>query len=388
MRLAIVKDIVEWKLFLAYYESLSEEQRKRLELCTPLDVDWSVFNRSTFCLAMPSLLTRIIYFICIQAWMFERRKHSHTACQILLYNIFVLPFSVYRNSRRNTFLFSVLKLFYRGLSAIDDSVALKPKFRLENLIKSRIVKEARSIPSLYTEILSFRYYSADVGLLVSSLCKANPNINVTAFCRSDDTPDTKGPPTFEFDRIVFSNSFQFDRFKALSLSDQVVDVETTLFSIAKDSVEKLDRKPNKRPSVLYAASDEFWNPTELEVVAQLLQMFDKKLELTVRPMINDTRDWKAVGCGIDSSSYQLPLNLDSIKDFYIGLMAYDLIISMTSTIVNEADEIGIKSGFVVEENMGWVFDREHLKGIIERGIPCVSTSRVSDLLFSNEGGMV
>ena len=386
MRLAIVKDIVEWKVFLAYYESLSTEQKKQIELCTPLSVDWSVFNRSELCLERPSLLTRIIYFFIIQAWMFQRKKHSNSAFQILLYNIFVLPFVVYKNSRRNMFWFMALKLLYRRFGSVETCSDLRSRYRFERLIKHRILKEAQRVPSVYTEILSFRYYSVDVGLLVGSLRMANPNIYVTAFCRSDDTPDTKGPPTFDFNRIIFSNSFQLNRFNALSLVDKPVNFETTCFSISKNFFKKCEQRFVDCTAVLYAASDEFWNPTELDAVAQLQQMYGRRIDLTVRPMLNDSRDWEGLGCKIDSSGYQLPLNLGSLKKFYSELLAYDLIISMTSTIVGEANKMGIKSAFILDEDMEWVFDREHLKSFRERGIPCVEMSRFSDLLVSNEEG--
>lgn len=386
MRLAIVKDIVEWKLFLGYYESLSMAQKKQIELCTPLNVDWSMFNKSAFCLKRPSLLTRIIYFFVIQVWIFQRRRYSHAACQILLYNIFVLPFSVYRGSRRNILSFLALKFLYERVAPAQIRNDLRPRYRFESLIRNRISKEARAAPSVYTEILSFRYYSVDVGLLIGSLCKANPDIKVTAFCRSDDTPDTKGPPTFGFNRIIFSNPFQFNRFNALSLVDQVVNFETTCFSTSKNNLEKPSKSFGSRVSVLYAASDEFWNPNELGVVSQLQKIYGGALDLTVRPMLNDTRDWKGLGVKIDNSSYQLPLNSSSVQKFYIGLMAYDLIVSMTSTIVDEADGMGVKSAFIVDDNMGWVFDREHLKSLMDRGIPCVNISTFSDLLVSSEEG--
>lgn len=367
MDLVVIKDIVEFKLFMKFYDQLPEAEKNRLELCTTLEVDESEFRLSSIKLPIPKLSLKILYFLTIQRWLFCNRGCSNSALQIFIYNIFVLPWNLGKKVKQNRFSFKLLRQIYqyRPLKYFSNRGSLDA-----NCLINKVRQYADINSSQYDTVYVFRHYSLDVGLLIESLRKNNAEIRVVAFCRSDDTPDTKGPPTFVSSEIIFQNEFQESRYRHLNgqMWEYQISKILDLDSIRQQA--QREKKPGNF-NVLYAASDAFWNPFEEELVASLAEVFRSKASLTVRPMIMDIRNWGKFNVKTDTSSYSLPLGSCSIKRFNEHLSSYDLVLSSTSTIVTEARILGVPSALVWFEGMDWVFEREHLKKIVDNGIPLV-----------------
>jgi hypothetical protein len=373
MNIAIVKDIVEFKLFMKFYDLLPEAEKNRLELCSTMEVDEAEFPLSSVKLPIPALSLKILYFLAIQRWLFCNTGCSNSALQIFIYNIFVLPWNLGKKVKQNRFIFKLLRRIYqfRPLKYFSN----KKVFDTNILIK-KVREHADINSSQYDTVYVFRHYSLDVGLLVESLRKSNPETRIVTFCRSDDTPDTKGPPTFVSSEIIFQNEFQESRYRLLNgpsweyQASKILDLD-----LMQHQAQRGERVG--KFNVLYAASDAFWNPFEEELVASLAGVFRNKASLTVRPMMMDVRNWEKFNVKTDTSSYSLPLGSCSIKRFNEHLSSYDLVLSSTSTIVTEARILGVPSALVWFEGMEWVFEREHLKKIVDIGVPLVTS--VGDL---------
>lgn len=205
---------------------------------------------------------------------------------------------------------------------------------------------------------------------------AGPKTKLVCFVRNVDFWELKGWETHKFDRLVDLDGLRWNL--SINMSDLPVD-SFSLKSILKYSREK--------DSILFATSQEKFNNsdlTQLEYAKYLLELSRSRgMFLIVRRHHEDLTDYSVLGDDvivqtdntIDYGTSRRAIYLYDKKllnQFYDTILRSHCVLTLTSTIVLDADYFGIPSAFVsVGKNN--VFSRLHLAYLIENGIPLLSS---------------
>jgi hypothetical protein len=365
--LVIIKDIVEFKTLMntGYISRVGVDNE--VEIISPYKIN---LERNIPCKHIDidvDKIDKIRYFLFLQGYFWRHRGVSNSSLQMFLYNNLVFPWRQGNNSKKSTFFFYVMKFFYY---LIKKTIKNKNK----RIQAGSLLKCSGSInyDKFFDKVILGRYYSLDTKYIVDALVLNNSEIIIECFCRSDDTPDTKGPPTITPDTMLFSNYFQKKRFDLLFTSEKYKNYK--IISNEEYDINSINNNKSYPKKILYATSDVFLNPFEFDNVKSISKIKNPDIELVIRPIFCDNRKWDNFeNISIQKSSYKEPWDEDTLHKLHSDLCEYLLIVSSTSTIVMEAKHLGIESIFVnINPNMEWILEREHLKYAKQQGIQVIT----------------